>query len=497
MPRSTGIQICGKHLRAVELRGTAKNPQMVRCAEMVLPEEEGGKVDVGAALRGLMDQNRVSRDPAVLTLPALSLKVRTLNVPFTDADQIGKVVRTLMEEHLHGLPIEEALVVHHKVRELDETSSRVMTLATGQDEVASQYNFSRFAGVYPEEGWAVHVDLESERSGVLVVKDRELQSLRAFRLSLDGEGAPESGDSPQEVSEEGGKEASTGPAPKEGVAEKLSREILRTLMAEDLGGEIEAAFVSGPLSQSSELVETLGKKTELPFVPLPLPESLKQVPSWASTPFGAALKFFGHDNLHFDFRQDTLGFKRKFERVHVGLTVLAAMVFLLFSLLGYHFHNLHTTQRKRHTKVANQAVAYFREALRKETLPPKLPLKGATKFVLDGLTKKHGEMTGQGMDKGVPQISSSLEAWKVLSTRIQGVKNQVKYLTLKEIKLSPKEFAIKGEVDSPQSVDVLENIISTDPRFAEVIQGSPSKLTKDGDAYTFDFRGKITSMGGP
>ena len=509
MPRCTGIQISDRTLRAVELRGGAKNPVLVRCAQMTLPTGEEGSVDVGAALRELLDQNRMSRDPAVLAYPAMSLKIRSLTVPFQDEDQIRKVVRTLMEEHLHGLPIEEALVVHHKVRDLDSKTSRVLSLAAAREELAEMltglqargvdpqavepdlgalYNFGSYIGAYPEAGWAVHIDLDADRSAVLVVRDGALQSFRAFRMNLEGRETPaaERGDAPD----------IEGSAPGEEVVEKLSREILRTLMAEGLGEAPVAAFVSGSLSNVETLRAGLREKTGLPIEPLPLPEALADLPPWGPTAFGAALKFFGRDRLHFDFRQDSLGFKRKFERVSTGLVVMAALTFLLFSVLGYHLDRLKDAEKARHHKLADQAVAYYAQALLQERLPS-LTLKDATEKVLKILKKNESELTGQGMDKGVPRIQSALSLWRDLAIRIRGSRADIKYLTLKEIHLSPKQMSLKGEVDSPRSVDMVLDLIRTDPRFSKAEQGRAPKLNKQETAFSFHIRGEIRKVEGP
>ena len=45
MPRCTGIQISDRTLRAVELRGGAKNPVLVRYTQMTLPT--GGEGSTG------------------------------------------------------------------------------------------------------------------------------------------------------------------------------------------------------------------------------------------------------------------------------------------------------------------------------------------------------------------------------------------------------------------------------------------------------------------
>ncbi|MHC4599331.1 MAG: type IV pilus biogenesis protein PilM [Planctomycetota bacterium] len=510
MPRCTGIQISGRNLRAVELRGSAKNPLLLHCAEMTLPKGEEGGVDVGAALRQLLDQNRMSRDPAVLAHPALSLKIRSLTVPFQDEDQIDKVVRTLMEEHLHGLPIEEALVVHHKVRDLDSTSSRVLSLAVAREDLAvaleglqargvdpqavepdlgALYNFGSYIGAYPEAGWTVHVDLDADRSAVLVVRDGALQSFRAFRMNLESREAPEE--------EEGNAPDGEGSAPAEKTVKKLSREILRTLMAESLGEAPVAAFVSGPLSNAEALRTALREETGLPLEPLPLPEALADLPDWGPTPFGAALKFFGRDRLHFDFRQDALVFKRKFERVSTGLVVLAVMTFLFFSVLGYHFDRLKDREKDGHRKLADQAVAYYRQALQHERLPPRLALKEATAHVLGTLKKKMNDLTGAGMDKDVKQIQSVLSLWRDLAIRIRSARSDIQYLTLKEIHLSPRQMSLKGEVDSPRSVDMVLDLIRTDPRFGKVEQGSAPKLNKQETAFSFHIRGEIRKVEGP
>ncbi|GEM_PF-3168467 len=497
MPRCTGIQLLDGAVRAVELKGSPRSPKLSGFAELPLDGGQNGESELGTVVRQLLHGARLGRDPAVLALNATGLKVRNLTVPFQTPEQIRKVIKTVVEEHLHGTPVENTLVVFHKVRDFEDGSSRVLTLAAekapftgilsalqarGVDPQAAEcdlsalYHFGRHAGAFPEKGCAVVLDLEPERTGILVVRDGELQTLRAFRMRLTGT----AGGAEKEEMEEGGTgEASTAASPGPDVRTRLAREIERTLLAEGVDEEPEAVFVSGSLATDESLVTGLAGLTGLSPAPLPFPAGMEEAPRWAGVAAGAALKMFGQDPLAFDFRQGEAAFKRKFERVKGGATVLAVLAFLFFAVLGLHLDHLKKEEVKRHKRVANQAVLIFRQSLEKEKLPDHLPLATATRFVFRSLNKKMEDLTGKGMDKDVPPIQSNLTRWRDLATRMEGA-DGIDYLTVKEFYLNPKIFFVKGQVDSPRAVDSLLNAIKTLPGFSSAAIGSPPEKTEDG-----------------
>ncbi|MHC5036523.1 MAG: hypothetical protein ACYTHM_04350 [Planctomycetota bacterium] len=525
MARCTGIQILENRVRAVTLSGSPKNPRVTRFAEIPRTPEEEGEKGWGGTVRRLLQENRIPKDPAVLALPTTDVKVRTLAIPFQSPDQIRKVIRTMMEEHLHGFPIEEALLTFHKLRDLDNLSSHVLALAIHQKtlgerltdlqahgvdpqavdvDLSALYNFCRFAKVLPDEGTSVVIDLEADRVAMVAVKDGVLQAIRAFRVNLpQGEKEPEE-DPSQETEGEGeepppeAKAAPEGeepvpPPPEEipqAVVEKLAREILRTLMAEGIEEEPAVAYVCGRLSEREGLMTGLAEKTGLPLAPLPMPPALEGLPPWAVIGAGAGLKLMGHDALQFDFRQEGLVFKRKFERVKVGLTVLSVLAFILFALLGSYFKQLHRKEFNTHMALAENSLKIYRRALHLQKLEKGYTVRDAIPEILRELKTKYNDLTGRGVDKDVPQIASVLSLWRDLALRIQSVRKDIPYLTVKDISLSSDFFILKGDVDSPESLDALLNVIVADPRFSKVVYGAPPKQTKE-DKLRFHLQGKM------
>lgn len=504
MPRCTGIQILEHGVRAVELRGSLKNPRVARWAELPLPDAEGNGPVLGRTGRALLQGSRMARDPSVLVLPAAILRVRSVVVPFQAPEQIRKVIRTVMEEHLHGLPVEDALVAFHKVRDLEGASSRVLTVAadrsdTGRSladlqahgvdpqsvdvDLGALYNFGRFAGAFPAEGTAVILDLEADRAGLVVVRDGALQGLRGFRMTL---APPQSPVEPQGALAAGMAE----PAPPDDRAVKLAREIRRSLLAEGLEAVPTACWVTGALASDETFLAEVREKTGLSFEVLAPTGILGEAPPAVAVCVGAALKMFGHDALHFDFRQGDLAFRRKFERVKAGLTVLSLLVFLVLTVAGGHLYRLDLREKAKRKALAQQAILLFNQSLRQEQLPSGLTVNDAMAKVQERLVAKMEELTGKGMDKDIPQIPSALARWRDLAARIRSEKGKIEYLTVNEIQLGPTWLALKGEADSPEALDSLLNVIRSDPAFAKAAFGSPPKLGGE-NRYAFHVQGEV------
>lgn len=500
MPRCTGIQILEHGVRAVTLKGSPKAVRLAGVAQSRIEDAEGLR-DVGAAVRRALQDNRLPRDPAYLALPVSGMKVRRLTMPFQGAEQIRKTVHTVMEEQLHGFPVEDAFLVFHKLRDLEDGSSRVLALAAektvlrtvlddlqkrGVDpqgvepDLGALYAFAKHAGAFPDEGTALLLDLEPERTGILTVRDGVLQSVRAVRLRLGpGEDGSATADEPGASPEDAPPEADGVPPSAAGArdpeaGDKLAREIERTVMAEGWNEPPGGAWVSGSLSADETLLASLSERAGFPFERLPRPPGFEDAPPWVAAAAGAALKAFGKDPLGYDFRQEELAFRRKFERVQGGLTVLSILLFLVFLVLGLHLGNLSARASEEHKKIAQTAVNRYNQTDVKEPLQePKV--HNATKMVYDQLMKKLGQLTDLGVDKDVPQIDSALSRWRELALRIEGASG-VEYLTVREILLEPRLFVLRGKVDSPPAVDSLLNVVKANPGFEKAGLGTPPKV---------------------
>jgi hypothetical protein len=509
MPRCTGIQILPGLLRAVELQGSARAPRIARAFEVLLPPPVEGEAG-GSAIREAFRSGRAARDPSVLLLPASSMRVRTLQVPFSKDEQVRKVIKNLMEEHLHGVPLENVLLVSRKVRDLEEEKSLVLALAlektalqaelsrfqeAGIDpqaieaDLSALFNAAAFAGAFPEDGTALVVDLEAERAGLLLADHGALRAVRSFRMALAPAPAPAASASPEAAPADPAPAAPvSGAPPSEGrPLEKLAREILRTLVGEGVDAAGLKAFAAGPLSASPALLEELSRHLGVALSALPAAPSLAEAPPWAGPCIGAALKGFGHDRLGFDFRQEEFAFRRKFERVKGGAIALAAFLLVLFVLVGANFSKRLSLEQGKHKEIAMEATADFRAALRHEDFPPNLTVPRAARALRDILKKKQEVLTGQGMNKDIAPIPSALDRWRDLAERINGASG-VKYLTIQKIHIDPKIFTLRGTVDSPPAMDSFLNAVRSSPGYGEANLLDP-KLVKD--LYEFGITAEI------
>ena len=513
MPRCTGIQILPGILRAVELRGTARSPRLVRAVEVPLPPPAEGESDA-PALRDAFRAARVSRDPSILLLAASAFRVRSMSVPFPREEQIRKVIKSLMEEHLHGTPLENVLVAFRKIRDLEEDKSLVLMLALEKDvlggnlsrfqaagvdpqavdaDLAALFNWAAFTGAFPEDGAALVVELEADRAGLLLVDRGSLRALRSFRIALappEPAAAPP-GSPPVPVDPA---PAAAGPQPPASAeasggrsVEKLAREILRSMVGEGLDVANLRAFAAGPLASSVPLLEELSRLLGTALSPLPSPPALAAAPPWAGPCLGAALKGLGFDRLGFDFRQEEHAFRRKFERVKGSAVAFAALLLLFFGLLWLGVSRRLEAEQEKHRDLAKGAVEQFKMALPHEDFPANVTIGNAARTLRDILKKKREVLTGQGADKDIPPIPSALAQWRDLAERINGAAG-VKYLAVEEIRIEPRALVLKGAVDSPPALDSLLNAVRAAPAYGQA-QLSEPKLEKD--LYRFGITAEV------
>jgi hypothetical protein len=89
------------------------------------------------ALRDLASQKRLAKEPSAIALASVDCTFRDLEMPFTSADQIGKVIKFEAESHLQLVEI-DSVVVSYQVMDSDgKGGSRVLATACSKDQIRS------------------------------------------------------------------------------------------------------------------------------------------------------------------------------------------------------------------------------------------------------------------------------------------------------------------------------------------------------------------------
>ena len=391
MARATGLEITEASVRAVEIDGSPRKFKVLGAAEVPIPREKRGDRQAAIqAVKSALRATKAKRDQIVLAIPAREAVVREILVPFTDEDQIRKVLKFESEGHLHGLDIEDVVVDYHKISE-SGPRSRLLIMAirkstlrsyleilsrAGADpqqidlDASALYGLSRLLpGTSEDEGGQVILDLGTVSTDMLVVSNGVLQMVRSLRLGSEsversvsqglgvdageaediarGESRPDEPfgvagetDVPSTSTSLSSAEMRTQAVRlgEQDLGRRLVTEVRRTLGSIRMEGNLRGIWLTGPASDLPGIEHALATAFGVPVEPLDVLGSCDADVDpadarWMAIPMGLALKALGHDPLGLDFRQEELTFTGRFERLQWPLTIAASLVLLLLVLL--------------------------------------------------------------------------------------------------------------------------------------------------------------------
>lgn len=370
MARSCGIRFGQRHASLVLLEGSAKKPKLRAHLEVeVAPGDEDPLGSLADALKAAAKAQKlkVSDEHVQLAVDSGLAAFRPLSLPFADKAKVEEVLKFEIESRLPQWDIDDVICDFH-VRRSTPVESDLLVVAVKKSDLKARIDASARAGFEPHEVEIVATTLfEAARhagllaadaaqllvhigertSTLVVVEGGRLASMRALQLGLgstassaeveptaEGEAAPE-----LPVA------AANDPERQKVVAERLTREVLRTLSAGQREHAIAAVYLCG--IEMADLVafdnegNPSGPHMEIAGVPiapldalreaapeLSLAERLRLVPA-----FGAALHGLGANGLTPHLRREELRYAGKFERLEVPLGVLGLFLLTLTTAL--------------------------------------------------------------------------------------------------------------------------------------------------------------------
>ena len=223
MPKQLAIDFNRLRVRALEIEGSGRSPKVKSFASAEIPAAEPGEDAnqlLGDACAGLIKGHKLVRDPAAMALGSYECTFREMDLPFSNHDQIEKVLKFEAESHLHMYNIDEVVVEYIKLNETRDGShllvmanekvairSRVAALDRGGVDpqfadihINALYTCLRECGLLQpveptvddeEEGAAavaeeqvqVVVECDHDVTHLLVVRNGQLRAARAIRLA--------------------------------------------------------------------------------------------------------------------------------------------------------------------------------------------------------------------------------------------------------------------------------------------------------------------------
>lgn len=428
MARSTGIEITETSVRVVDLDGSPRKCRLLGAAEAPIATAEAGEdggegrrgqEQIVQAVRAALKASRARRDQVILGIPASRAVIREIVIPFTDVEQIKKVIKFESESHLPSGNIEDVVVAFHKIGETGPRS-RVLIIAVQKSVLAEYIEVLARVGIDPaqidldaaalfarsrllsgldgedEREAQVILDVGQSATTVTVATGPHLRLVRSMRLGADSLTRTLSQDLGIDRAEartvtarilgtaehpfttageaEAGEPSRALTAvqlrqdiikdKEQGFARRLAAELRRSLSSVQLEGRVAGIWLTGAASAAPGLERELTHSFQVPVRPLDILHDVdhKLPPASAAsygTALGLALKGLGHDPLRIDFRQEELRFTRRFDKVRNPLFFALALILVLFTFLAINEFNDHKELRIRIQKCAGFGTSSF------------------------------------------------------------------------------------------------------------------------------------------
>jgi type IV pilus assembly protein PilM len=396
MAKGTGIEIGATAVTVAEIEGSPKKFRLVGAGRAPIEAAPAGEERIKAvaqAARAAFKAARASKEQVVVGIAAGDVIIREIQLPFTDEEQIKKVIKFESESHLHSCDIDDVVVAFQKFAE-SGPKSRVLIFAVKKDDIRDALDALDRIGIDPMhvtfdaaglfglwralppgagEGTNVVLDVGEATTMALVTVGEHVRMARGLRLGTETITKAIASDLgvPKEEAREKTKQftgksaevfalagdleeqeptASTSTSVLQrdiirdshgGFATRLANEIRRSLSSVLLDGKVEAIWLTGSGAAAPGLEAALTAAFDVPVRRFDALEGVEhkatpEMQAVVAVPIGLALKALGHDPLALDFRQEEFKFARKFDRVKWVLAMGLGLLLFLFIFLLIH-----------------------------------------------------------------------------------------------------------------------------------------------------------------
>ncbi len=153
MAKSVGIDLGESAVKAVEIDGSYKKVRLTKLCHTAYPADGGAGTAraeaVAAAAKAALHDVRISGADSRLGHPCREAVLRTLDLPFSGADAVRKVVKSEVEGEIHSHSVDDMVVDFHTVSTSAE-GTRVLVAAVPKAGLKAQLDALAGAGIEPE-----------------------------------------------------------------------------------------------------------------------------------------------------------------------------------------------------------------------------------------------------------------------------------------------------------------------------------------------------------
>ncbi len=150
MPSQLALDFNRVRIRAVEIDGTLKAPRVTAfaAADIRAHGDEDPEDIATRALAEMIKSQKLTRDPAACALDSYSCTFRELDLPFSQDDQIVKVLKFEAENHLPLVDIDDVVVDYQPIGQPRE-GSHLLVMAYEKAAARTKFGIMDRSGVDP------------------------------------------------------------------------------------------------------------------------------------------------------------------------------------------------------------------------------------------------------------------------------------------------------------------------------------------------------------
>lgn len=363
MATTCGIHIDGRRYHLIALDGSARKHKVTAAVSGEIGIDEDPITSVSQALRRAIKDHKIKKGEVQLAVDSGLAAFRTLTLPFDDRAKIEDVLKFEVENDLPQWDIDDVLVDFVILNSKPGVESTLLVTALPKDRMEMQlaaceaggleaqeaeldgtalFDAAYESGCLAEDAAQILVHVGDSSTTVVVADGGKINSIRAIRAGAHpgtvATAATEIEDTaePRVDGEDGEEGISEGLALEQAAeaerrlrqtAQRIRRELGRTLSAAQTINDIEAIYICGyelPDLVRDEIFDT-------PIAPLEVLSEDENVecPTEAVIAYGAALHAMGAGSLSPSLRREELRFTGKFERLELPLAVFSLFLFTL------------------------------------------------------------------------------------------------------------------------------------------------------------------------
>jgi Tfp pilus assembly PilM family ATPase len=294
MPRQTIIEYGGRRVRLMEFDGSGKKLRVLGVVDVALDEAAegapaGDDAEAGdahaAAIRAALRKAGFTNDPCAMAFDAGNAMFREFDLPFTNEDQIKKVVRFESESHVPG-DIDDYILQHLVLRKTRD-KSHILVIAVKKDALLDRLDILDESGLDPMmvdiDDLALHNALVAtgvadehpriavmnaleHSTSLLFIEAGKLVAIRSIRIGMHGAGSRAEAAGEGDGSAAGRAAAAAALADQEvetarthDYLTRLTREIRRTVSTLPDALPVDALYVTGPGGSVPGFAQAVGE----------------------------------------------------------------------------------------------------------------------------------------------------------------------------------------------------------------------------------------------